>query len=71
MKKRFENSLQHLYPGKWDPKYVMRQVGNNIREKHVKLMSSFKKYTNKESVPCSGLNNVQIRRLFHALVVVV
>lgn len=53
-KRRFLNSLKHLYPGNWDVRYVMRQVGNNIREKRVRLRRAFKSARNKESVPCSG-----------------
>jgi hypothetical protein len=53
-KRRFLKSLRQLYPEEWCSKYVMKQVGNNLKEKRVRLRRSFRNARQKECVPCSG-----------------
>jgi hypothetical protein len=54
LKRRFLKSLRQLYPGQWCSKYVMKQVGNNLKEKRVQLRRSFRNPRSKECVPYSG-----------------
>jgi hypothetical protein len=53
LKRRFLKSLRQLYPRQWCNKYVMKQVGNNLKEKRVQLRQSFRNARSKECVPCS------------------
>lgn len=53
-KLKFKLRLKKLYPGDWDDSYVMQMVGNNIRERRVRLRRTFARAPNKNSVPVAG-----------------
>lgn len=53
-KVRFKLRLKKLYPGDWDEAYVMQMIGNNIRERRVRLRRTFARALNKNSVPVAG-----------------
>lgn len=43
MKSHFKYRLKQIYPGNWCGKYVMHQVGNNLKEKRNRLRKRFEK----------------------------
>lgn len=51
MKSHLLRRLRRLYPGDWDSKYVFCQIGNNLKERRIRLRRRFEKCNNKSSVP--------------------
>jgi hypothetical protein len=50
LKARFILRLKKLYPGPWEAKAVLKQVGTNLREKRNRLKKRFKVYSNPKAV---------------------
>lgn len=50
MKSHLLLRLRRLYPGDWDSKYVFGQIGNNLKERRIRLRRRFEKCNNKSSV---------------------
>jgi hypothetical protein len=50
LKARFILRLRKLYPGPWEAKGVLAQLGNNLRERRNRLKKRFKLYANPKAV---------------------
>jgi hypothetical protein len=50
LKSRFLFRLRQLYPGPWEAKVVLTELGNNLREKRNRLKRKFRKYSNRKAV---------------------
>lgn len=51
LKARFIYRLRQLYPGAWEAKEVLAQLGNSLRERRNRLKKRFKIYSNPKAVP--------------------
>jgi hypothetical protein len=49
----FMERLKDIYPGGWDPFWVLSRIGANIRQRRVRMRNNFKKFNRKEhaSIP--------------------
>lgn len=68
LKMRFRIRLKSIYKGEWDDKWVMQQVGNNLREKRVRIRKVFKKAGTWKVTPLPyGLKEHSARAIFATL----